>query len=70
MPAPIAAVIDSLNEKIAQLRSELGETLERAVTAERQWAAALNREREALDKAEAAETELAWLRKELSEEAQ
>ena len=70
MPAPIAAVIDSLNEKIAQLKGELGETLERAVTAERQWAAALNREREALDKAREAEEELMHLQRELNEEAQ
>lgn len=70
MTAPIAAVIDSLNTKVGQLRDELSETLERAVTAERQWAAALNRERAALDRAELAETELMHLQKELNEEAE
>lgn len=66
---PTAAVINSLNAKIEQMQDEIDTALARAVEAEKAWAAALVRERDAIERARVAEEELMHLQKELNEEA-
>jgi len=59
----VAATLDSYRNKVDQLHAEIADLRRRLDEAERAWAEALNRERDAQE-------ELSWLRKELEDEAQ